>query len=681
MDTALHPGSSAALDLNRVATENDIEQLFELVLGRPPDSSAYVRGTAQRGLTVGGYVRDLLETAEFQRSLLSRRDAWNLDKILDDARYRVPANLSRPSAARMKVLLIGSCLTAGWPEILHESADGWGMGLTVDYMPFNNAATLPPMSAAAAAALDFAIVQIPIRSVLPEGSFFGLRADDQAGQEAAFRQACERLRLNLDQALAYNRAHGLRCYVMNFLVPQQNLTGRMMPRYARGNLVHMVEELNRHLWTLCEARPGVQFVDMDAISATMGRRYVQDDSTLQTNHGGPLAPIEMWHDVNRIESVGEIDVIYSRRPASFVQSVFQEVLAMHRTLLQRDSVKIVLFDLDDTLWRGVAAEQAVLGPEMTEGWPLGMLEAVDQLWRRGILVALVSKNDEAFVREAWRQLYQHLFPIENFVAVRVNWAPKAQNIRQILAAVNLLPESALFVDDHPRERGEVRKEIPGLRVIDAPLAEWRRILLWSAETQRAEVNREALARTDMVQAQLRREEERGALDPAAFLAGLGLRVALGAVSSEADAEFGRCFELLNKTNQYNTTGRRWTPAEMRQLLAEGGCLLHLSAQDKYTRYGIVAVAVIRGTVIEQVVMSCRVFGMGVEQALLGTALATIRSWGKPGAVRGLLRETGRNRLCLELFSAHGFVRMDEESWEAPESLALFLPAHMQVGME
>lgn len=681
MDTALPPDSSAALDLDRVATEKDIEQIFQLVLGRPPDSSAYVRGTAHRGLTVGGYVRELLETAEFQRSLLSRRDAWNPDRILDDARYRVPANLSRPSAGRTKVLLIGSCLTEAWPKMLHESAAGWGIDLAVDHVPFNNASTLPPMSAAAAAGFDFAMIQIPIRSVLPEGIFFGLRADDQAGHAAVFREACERLRLNLDQALAYNRVHGLRCYVMNFLVPQQNLTGRMMPRYALGNLVHLVEELNRHLWALCEGRPGVQPVDMDAVSATMGRRYVQDDSTLQTNHGGPLAPIEMWHDVNRIENVGEIDVIYSRRPLSFVQAVFQEVLAMHRTLLQRDSVKIVLFDLDDTLWRGVAAEQPVLGAEMSEGWPMGMLEAVDQLWRRGVLVALVSKNDEGFVREAWRRLYQHLFPIENFVAVRINWAPKAQNIREILAAVNLLPESALFVDDHPRERGEVQKEIPGLRVIDAPLAEWRRILLWSAETQRAEVNHEALARTDMVQAQLRREEERGALDPAAFLAGLGLRVALGAVSSEADAEFGRCFELLNKTNQYNTTGRRWTPAEMRQLFAEGGCLLHLAARDKYTRYGIVAVAVIRGTAIEQVVMSCRVFGMGVEQALLGTALATIRSWGKPGAVRGLLRETGRNRLCLELFSANGFVQADAESWEAPEGLALFLPAHMQIGAE
>jgi HAD superfamily phosphatase (TIGR01681 family) len=375
--------------------------------------------------------------------------------------------------------------------------------------------------------------------VLPEAAFFGLRADDLEGHQAVFREACEQLRLNLHQALLHHRAHGMRCYVTNFLVPQQNPTGRMLPRYSLGNLVHMVEELNRHLWAACEGMPGVQVVDADAVSATIGRRYVQDDSVYHGNHGGLLGPIALWQDAQRIEPVGEVDLIYTRRTKPFIQTVLQEVLAMHRTLLQQDSVKIVVFDLDDTLWRGVAAEQDRLGGEIVEGWPLGLLEAVAQLWRRGVLVALVSKNDEAVAREAWRQLYQSRFPLENFVALRINWAPKAQNIREILEAVNLLPESAVFVDDNPLERNLVREALPGLRVIEAPTAEWRRILLWSAETQRAEVNREALARTGMVQAQIRREKERGThWIRAAFLEGLDLRVELGTVASEGTPPSG-----------------------------------------------------------------------------------------------------------------------------------------------
>ena len=89
-------------------------------------------------------------------------------------------------------------------------------------------------------------------------------------------------------------------------------------------------------------------------------------------------------------------------------------------------------------------------------------------------------------------------------------------------------------------------------------------------------------------------------------------------------------------------------------------------------------AVIRENVIEQVVMSCRVFGMEVERALLGTALATIRGWRKEGAVRALLQPTGRNRLCQELFAANGFLRRDDETWEAPAELTLYLPAHMRL---
>jgi FkbH-like protein len=299
------------------------------------------------------------------------------------------------------------------------------------------------------------------------------------------------------------------------------------------------------------------------------------------------------------------------------------------------------------------------------------------LWRRGILLAIVSKNDESTALSMWDSVYEPRFSIKNFAVVRINWESKASNISAILKMVNLLPESALFVDDNPVERAEVQAALPGIRVLDAPLTLWRRILLWAPELQRAVITTEASQRTNMVQAQIEREMTREALNRVEFLQSLKLIMRAVDVTSTADNRYARCFELLNKTNQFNTTGRRWTAAEIDRFFGSGGLMLSFDVQDRFTNYGLSALMLIVDKTIEQFVMSCRVFGMEVEKACIAIVFRRLTN-STYSAVDGKIQATGKNLLSADIFRQNGFNELSEGLWRSIPGLDLSPPPHISI---
>lgn len=259
------------------------------------------------------------------------------------------------------------------------------------------------------------------RSVLPEALYFGLRYADDRSYREGFEKACRRVELNLRENLEYNRKFGIVSFVLNFMTPQQDPSGRLLARYSLQNMVFFIEELNRHLWKVCATYKNVHVIDLDQILSTLGKRYFQDDSTSHLNHASTIGSIEAKEDQDRLEPVGDVDELYGRKVPEYIGAIYHEIIGAYRSVRQQDGIKIVIFDLDDTLWRGVGADAEEIEPDvMTEGWPTGILEAASYLWRRGILIALVSKNDEENVRKIWEELYQERFPIENFVVSKIN---------------------------------------------------------------------------------------------------------------------------------------------------------------------------------------------------------------------------------------------------------------------
>jgi FkbH-like protein len=366
-------------------------------------------------------------------------------------------------------------------------------------------------------------------------------------------------------------------------------------------------------------------------------------------------------DQARIAPVAAVSQLYTLRGFEFVQALWAELVALYRTVRQIDAVKLVIVDLDDTLWRGVAAEMEDYPPEMIEGWPLGFAETLCTLRRRGTLLAIVSKNHKTKIANLWDPLFQGRLSLEDFAVKRINWEPKGENVEAVIREVNVLPSSVVFIDDNPVERAAVQSAIPGIRVLGANQYYLRRVLLWAPEMQVPLVTEESARRTELIKANSAREDTRKRLSRAEFLATLDLKVRLIEVGEVAHKSFPRTFELINKTNQFNTTGKRWTQEEFLIGFAAGLRVTSFEVEDRFSKHGLVGVVITQSGCIEQVVMSCRVVGLDVEIAVVGEVVRRLRAKGL-GIVTGRLVETRANLLCRNLFERCGFTVGTDGIW-------------------
>ena len=598
-----------------------------------------------------------------------------MSATIPDLLYRCPSDLAVTPMPVRRLMVIGQCLMAGWSDVLKQLVPG----AECDYYMFNNAQQLPENLPHPAAEYDFQLVQIPLRSIVPDETYFRLSYGDTAAYETLFNESRARLNRFLASAMRWNKDHGLLTFVANFILPQQNPMGRLLPRYDLRNFVHFVERLNETLAKQLSRYSNAYFFDFDQIVSSHGRKYVQDDAVWPLNHNAALSDYDFEKDRDRLEAPIKASEVYALKTHGYVQLGWTELLTMYRTIRQIDMVKLVVVDVDDTLWRGVAAEQTEHSGEAIEGWPLGVAEALGHLKRRGILLAVVSKNDETIVTSIWERLFGNRLKLDDFAIRKINWRSKAENVEEILQETNLLPRSVVFIDDNPVERASIEAAFPDIRVLGSNPLVWRRILLWSAETQLPEITAESTARTEMVRAQLEREAQRKPLSQQEFLATLNLEVGLSEIDGVEHQNFPRALELINKSNQYNTTGQRWTKAECVGAFARKTRLFVFDARDRFTRYGIVGVVIVDEQRIVQFVMSCRVVGLDVEIAALAALAPIIREATGAEMITGDLKETALNLLARDLWQRCGF-RYDNGAWVRPLLPALARPSHIRISV-
>jgi FkbH-like protein len=567
---------------------------------------------------------------------------------IDPIAYLTPTDLQLTPPGKLRILAVGSCLL----QDLLDTPDKKHGDVEIDFALsgfVNELANDPPSDIAS---YDCQVFQMALRSLIPDTLLTELPTATPADQQAAFAQSCDRMERYLKAALKWNVAYGLPTFVMNFMQPQFNRMGRFQHRFSLGNLEYYVMMLNQHLEHLVSSYKNCHIFDIDRIAASFGRRFLQDDLIFGSNHNARLKP-QVRAD-GRIEQIGIMAQTYEVQPNGVLrQAIIAELRALHITMRQTDSVKLVVLDLDDTLWQGVSGDTADIGPHMAEGYPQGLIEALHILRARGILLAIISKNNETRIRDIWPKIFGNRLKLEHFAAVKINWRPKHENMREILQAMNLLAKSVLFIDDNPVERAHMQAEHPDIRVLTGNIFLWKRTLLLAPELQVTTVTAESTNRTAMMQAQLQRESERKTLSAEEFLRSQEIRVTLSAIRSDTDPRFARALELINKTNQFNTTGQRWTARELGQFLTPDNTLAVYDVEDRYTPYGLVGVALLKGSHIAQWVMSCRVIGFGVEQVVL-SALVHARRLAHPGPISATLAETEMNHPCRGLFATAGF---------------------------
>ncbi len=595
-----------------------------------------------------------------------------MNHFIPDLEFRCPQNLVVTPTRLRRVIVVGQCLMAGWPGVLKSVAPD----CECDFFLFNNSQLLPEAPPHPAADYDFQVVQIPLRSILPEAAYFRLSYADASAYEELFRDCCDRLSQFLATAMRWNVACGLLTFVANFAVPQQNPMGRLLPRYDLRNFVYFTERLNQHLAEEIQTFKNAYLFDLDQIIANFGRKYVQDDVLLHFNHGAALAQHAADRELVRLEPMPAVRDVFEEKVFLLLQLGWIELLAMYRTIRQLDMVKLVVFDIDDTLWRGVAAEGGVGAADRLEGWPLGITETIGHLKRRGVLLALVSKNEATILDPIFSNLFGGRLSLDDFAIRKVNWKPKTENLDEIMRTLNLLPRNVVFVDDNPVERAAIETAFPEVRTLGPNPLLWRRILLWSAETQVAAITSESAARTDMMQAQVERESQREKMSREEFLASLHVEVGMREVNSVEHPDFARVLELINKSNQFNTTGRRWTNQEFQAAFDSGTRVVVFDVRDRFTQYGLVGVAVVRDVEILQFVMSCRVLGMEVEIGVVAELLRNHVEQEMGEMAHADFIDTELNLAARDLWARCGFEQTDH-GWTRAIDTPLKGPAHVR----
>jgi FkbH-like protein len=435
---------------------------------------------------------------------------------------------------------------------------------------------------------------------------------------------------------------------------------------------------NVALADLVESFADVHVVDVAAALAAVGSSRMIDDAQVGFTHLGspgwllqrPESEKTAVHGV--FPELTELARALDGDPYGREAVVARAHVDALAVALGLDRKKCVIVDLDGTLWPGVLAETgspfawdpAISGVFSYVGLYFGLHEALLCLKRRGIVLACVSKNDEATVRELWKYPdhypRQRLLTLDDFVTWRINWNDKVDNIRSIADQLGFALDAFLFIDDHPIERDRVRKRLPEVEVWGENPFDLRRALLEDPRLQLPRITAETAARTDLVKAQLGRQQFRAeTLDEAAYIASLNIQCRIERLAAGAGLE--RIAELFQRTTQFNTTGRKFSAAELGVLVSDPKAhVFSLHVADRFGDHGLVGAAVIERGEIAGLVMSCRVLGLGVEHRFLQYIVDTLKA--EFDALTARIVATPRNIPVRNIYRDNGFASEEDGLW-------------------
>jgi FkbH-like protein len=350
----------------------------------------------------------------------------------------------------------------------------------------------------------------------------------------------------------------------------------------------------------------------------------------------------------------------------YVNRVFQEAVTDLKAAMAGalgSARKLVVVDLDDTLWGGVVGETGWEGIRLGGHDHVGeayvaFQQALKALGNRGVQIGIVSKNDEQVALEAIDRHPEMRLRRGDLAGWRVNWSDKARNLVELVEELNLGLDSVVFIDDNPAERGRIREALPAVLVPDWPadpcLFATRLKALPCFDTP-------AMSDEDRMRVRMYADdrERRSALEQVGsvqeWLSNLGVEIE---VASLERSDLARATQLLNKTNQLNLSTRRLSESElMAWVTVPQRRFWTVRVRDRFGELGLVGLVSLEfdGTQARLVdfILSCRAMGRRVEETMLHVAV----SWAQKSGAREVVatyRPTPRNGPCLKFFESSGF---------------------------
>ena len=538
----------------------------------------------------------------------------------------------RERARTLKIALLGGATTEFLERPLALVLDTFGLGgdiLRADYNTFARE-MLDPSSATVAFKPDVAIVMTTPAN-LPRWPEPGA---DRATVQALVTEVVDYW-LELCAGLHQN-AH---CDIV---------LGNFHPLKTRplGNLGAKIP------W---DANSFLRRVNLELASRAPSYVHINDVESLAAQHG-----IDRWFDTRFW--------LHAKQPVSFecalplLRNTARVVAAIFGV-----TAKCLVLDLDNTLWGGVVGDDGPDGIKIGEGDAVSeafkaFQDYVVQLKRRGVLLAVSSKNEEVNALAAFRERAEMVLKRDDFVAFKANWRHKPDNLREIAAELNICLDAMVFVDDNPVERNLVRRSLPEVKVVEltADPADYPVLVDRAAHFEVVALTAEDAGRTHQYRANEERERLRvSAGDYKNYLASLEQRAAIGPFD---DGYLDRIVQLTNKSNQFNLTTLRVTRSDIEALVHDRDALTaQVRLADRFGDNGLISVFFARrdgeALRIDAWLMSCRVLKRGVEELLCNHVVERARAMEGVRFLDGSYRPTPRNELVRDHYRTLGFTHL------------------------
>lgn len=427
------------------------------------------------------------------------------------------------------------------------------------------------------------------------------------------------------------------CIFQTLAPPAEKLFGSLDAAVA-GTLSNLIANINRELADHV-IRSGDVLLDVANLAATVG--------------------LADWHNT-QLWNLGKFSFSEELIPL-YADHVSRTIAA-----IRGKSKKVLILDLDNTVWGGVIGDDGLEGINIAQGDATGEAHLALQrlaldLRQRGIVLAVSSKNTDEVARLPFQKHQEMLLKLDHIAVFQANWNDKATNIRAIAETLSLGLDAMVFVDDNPAERGLVRKLLPEVAVPELPneVAYYARTLAAAGYFEAVAIASEDLKRAGYYQENAKRatlQKQVGGVD--AYLASLDMTITFQPFDAPGRA---RIVQLINKSNQYNLTTRRYTDPEIAAAEADPSVFtLQVRLADIFGDNGMISVVICRkdgsdSWDIDTWLMSCRVLGRKVEFMVLREILKHARESGVR-KLKGTYRPTDRNKLVVDHYSKLGFSR-------------------------
>ena len=470
---------------------------------------------------------------------------------------------------------------------------------------------------------------------------------DQAGVDAAVQRTIQTFTQLAQTFRAHCQAHLIIHSLQAPALPSQGL----LDQRSESGQVATIGRINEALARLCRESQNVYLLDYNALIARRGEAHWYDARKWVTARM-PIAATELIHLAN-------------------------EWLRFLHPLTGR-VCKCLAVDLDNTLWGGVIGEDGMNGIKLDDAYPGAAFRALQRaildLHRRGILLAVCSKNNLADAMEAIEKHPGMILRPEHFAALRINWTDKSTNLTEIAKELNIGIDAVAFLDDNPVEREWVRGQGTGATIIELPKDPmlYAQTLRESPIFERLNLTEEDKSRGRYYAEQrLRTQLEQSATSLEDFYRSLQMVVRIEPVNAATHA---RAAQLTQKTNQFNLTTRRYTEQQLSEMLADPTWNAYtIAVTDRFGDNGIVGVVIThlqnQVCVIDTFLLSCRVIGRTVETALLATVAARAAEAGAR-KLTGQFIPTKKNAPCKDFYKQHGFACVEEKDGTSVWELSL-----------